>query len=68
MDSKQLAYHETLDLHEIINFKTIAIMRAKLMQGVVFSQELKGLMEKAVQQSIKDIEELKPYYEKTTVH
>jgi similar to spore coat protein len=68
MEQSRLAYHETLDAHEMINFKTICIMRSKMMQGIVFSKELKALMEKDVQQSIKDINELKAFYEKTEIH
>lgn len=68
MEQNKLAYHETMDTHEMINFKTVSIMRSKLMQGLVFSKELKALMEKDVQQSIKDINELKAFYDKTEIH
>lgn len=59
---KVLAYHETMDTHEIINFKTVCLIRSKLMQGLCFDNDLKALMEKDVQQSKKAIEELKGLY------
>jgi similar to spore coat protein len=43
---------ETMQIHELLNFKTICMTKSKLIQGVVFDQELKGLLEKDVQQSI----------------
>lgn len=46
MDHQTLAAHEAVDLHEIVNFKTLCIAKSKLMQGLVFDQELKDLMQK----------------------
>lgn len=57
-----LAYHETMDTHEILNFKTVCLMKSKLMQGICFDNDLKALMEKDVQQSVKAIQELKEHY------
>lgn len=57
-----LANHETFDLHEMINFKSTCIIKSKLMSGVVFDQELKGLMEKDVQQSMTALETLRGLY------
>ncbi|MED3561299.1 spore coat protein [Bacillus xiapuensis] len=62
MEKEKLALHETLDTHEILNFKTVCLLRSKLMQGLCFDNELKALMEKDVQQSIKDINELLVFY------
>lgn len=63
MNTEKLALHETLETHEIINFKTVCLLRSKLMQGLCFNNELKQLMEKDVKQSIQDINELLPYYQ-----
>jgi len=52
MFEKKLALHETMEFHEVINFKTVALLKSKMMQGVVFDQDLKALMEKDVKQSI----------------
>lgn len=46
MDHQQLANHESLDLHEVINFKTLCIAKSKLMQGLVFDDDLRALMKK----------------------
>ena len=67
MDKVSLALHETLETHEILNFKTVCLLRSKLMQGICFDNELKALMEKDVQQSIKDINELIGYYKQSQI-
>jgi similar to spore coat protein len=67
MDLENLAIHETLETHEILNFKTVCLLRSKLMQGICFDNELKALMEKDVKQSIKDINELVSYYTKNEI-
>lgn len=67
MDWDKLALHETLETHEIINFKTVCLLRSKLMQGICFNNELKQLMEKDVQQGIQDINELLPFYKQSQI-
>lgn len=57
-----LGYHETMETHEILNFKTVSLMKSKLMQGVCFDNDLKQLMDKEVQLSIQAIKELKEIY------
>ncbi|MBB3111019.1 hypothetical protein FHS18_003087 [Paenibacillus phyllosphaerae] len=69
MDQQQLlAAHEAIDLHEIINFKTLGLAKSKLMQGLVFDQELRALMEKDVQQTQQAIAELQAVYAKAPFH
>nr|WP_026021907.1 hypothetical protein [Bacillus timonensis] len=63
MEQTELAFHETMDLHEMLNFKTVCLMKSKLMQGICFDNDLKKLMQKDVDQSIKAITELKTLYE-----
>ncbi|MFB3161395.1 spore coat protein [Neobacillus sp. 179-J 1A1 HS] len=65
MVNKTLALHETMETHEILNFKTVCLLRSKLMQGICFDNELKVLMEKDVQQSITDINELVSFYKES---
>lgn len=60
----QLAAHESLEIHELLNFKTLCLAKSKLMQGLVFDQDLKALMEKDVQQSIREIAQLQAIYTK----
>lgn len=62
MGKEDLAFHETMDMHEILNMKTVALLKSKMMQGVVFDQDLRALMEKNVQMSIMDIKELQRLY------
>ncbi|MFD2973882.1 spore coat protein [Peribacillus deserti] len=57
-----MGMHETMDVHEILNFKTVCLLKSKLMQGVVFDQDLRALMQKDVEQSIRAIKELKDIY------
>jgi similar to spore coat protein len=65
MANQILALHETMETHEILNFKTVCLLRSKLMQGICFDNELKILMEKDVQQSINDINELVTFYKQS---
>ncbi|MFJ7512677.1 spore coat protein [Peribacillus simplex] len=62
MEKKSLAYHETMETHEVLNLKTVCLLKSKLMQGLCFDNDLKALMEKNVQQSIAGINELKEFY------
>ncbi|MCM3440455.1 spore gernimation protein GerQ [Metabacillus halosaccharovorans] len=64
MDPNTLSAHESLDLHEIINFKTLCVAKSKLMQGLVFDDDLKKLMQKDVDQSIQALTELQAIYQR----
>ncbi len=55
MDDRNLALNETMQIHELLNFKTIFMTTSKLMEGVVFDQDLKKLLEKSVRLSMSDI-------------
>jgi similar to spore coat protein len=57
-----LAPHEALEIHEMINFKTLCLSKSKLMQGIVFDQELKDLMQKDVEQSIRALADSQALY------
>lgn len=58
MEQQSLALHETMEIHEMLNLKTVCMTTSKMMEGVVFDQELKALLEKDVQQSITAINDL----------
>lgn len=62
MEQQGLGFHETVDLHELLNFKTISLAKAKLMQGLVFDKELKALMQEDVEQSSRAIRQLQSHY------
>ncbi|PLT34001.1 MULTISPECIES: spore coat protein [Bacillaceae] len=62
MEQTGLAYHETMELHEMLNFKTTCIIKSKMMSGVVFDQDLKAFMVRDVEQSMKAVEQLQKIY------
>jgi similar to spore coat protein len=64
LNQQALAAHESLEIHEALNFKTLCLSKSKLMQGLVFDQELKALMQKDVEQSIQAIADLQAVYAK----
>lgn len=58
MAQQSLTLHETMEIHELLNFKTICMTTSKLVQGVVFDQELKALLERDVQLSMQAVNTL----------
>src|SRR5690242_3840171 len=64
MKNQKLADHESLDLHEVINFKTLCLAKSKLMQGLVFDDDLRALMQKDVEQSMQALGELQSIYQR----
>ena len=58
MEHQKLAPNETMQIHEMLNFKTVCMTTSKMMEGVVFDQDLKALFEKDVKQSITAINAL----------
>lgn len=66
MTQQSLPFHETMELHEVLNFKTICLVKAKLMEGLVFNQDLKALLEKDVVQSMAAVSELQSLYSPKT--
>lgn len=59
MSYESITLNESVQIHELLNLKTICMTTSKMMEGVVFDQELKELLEKDVQSSMADITELK---------
>lgn len=62
VEQSELAYHESVDTHEILNFKTVCLLKSKMLQGLVFDQDLRALMQKDVEQTIQHIKELQDVY------
>jgi len=62
-----LAPHEMMDIHEILNFKTVCLAKSKMMQGLVFDQDLRALMQKDVNQSITAIANLQALLSKAPI-
>lgn len=59
MEPSSLGLHETMEIHEVLNFKTDSAMRSKLMQGVVQNKDLKRLLEQDVRESTKAMKDLR---------
>lgn len=53
-----LALHETLELHELLTFKTCCLTKSSTMQALVSDNELKTLLEQDVQTSQRNMKEL----------
>ncbi|MNV12053.1 hypothetical protein D3C71_1026400 [compost metagenome] len=68
IQSSTLAPHESLDIHEVLNFKTLCLAKSKMMQGLVFDQDLRALMQKDVDQSVKAIAQLQSLYSRAPIH
>lgn len=58
MTINKITLNETMQLHELLNAKTVGVLKAKLVQRVVFDQELRALLEKDVQHSFHSINSL----------
>lgn len=68
MHDEKYIIHEKMELHELLNFKTISMTKSKLAQGIVFDQELKGLLERETQQSMKAVALLQGLLTKSPPH
>jgi similar to spore coat protein len=65
MEHDKLSLHEAMEVHEMLNLKTVCAIKSKMMQGLVFDQELKALLVRDVTQSITAIEDLQALLKKT---
>ena len=65
MAHENMTLHETMEIHELLNSVTICMTTSKLAQGVVFDQDLKGLLEKDVQLSMQAVNVLQGLLTKT---
>lgn len=64
MEQHHISPAETMQIHEMLNLKTVCMATSKMMEGVVFDQDLKALLEKDVQMSIKSINGLQSLLKK----
>lgn len=53
MSQDSLSPHETMEIQELLNFKTVCLIKSRLMNGPVSDQNLKTLLEKDIQQASK---------------
>lgn len=54
----QLGAHEMMEVHELLNFKTICAAKAKAFDGLVTDKDLKALMQQDLQQSLQALNDL----------
>lgn len=57
----QLGAHEMMEIHELLNFKTICTAKSKAFEGLVTDQELKLLMQQDLQQSMQALGDLQAF-------
>lgn len=62
MDKPQLAPHEAMEIHELLNFKTVCLAKSKALDGLVTDKSLKALIQQDLQQSMTAIEQLEQLY------
>lgn len=60
--SKQLAWHETLEIHELVAFQSIGLMKLKKAYPDINDPALKGLYNQAIQGLSTNIQELLKFY------
>lgn len=61
-DRKTLAWHETLELHELVAFQSVGLMKLKLSYRKVPDQELKEIYNKSIHELEHNISELLKFY------
>jgi len=57
--AKELAMHETLEVHELLTFKTTCVAKSKMFISLVKDNKLKELLEEELELSTKAIKDLK---------
>lgn len=67
MEYKTITPNETMQVHELLNLKTVCMTTSKLMEGIVFDQDLKALLEKDAQQTTREIADLQSLLKKAPV-
>lgn len=54
-----MGVHESLEIHELLTFKSLCFTKAVVMQRLVIDQSLKEIMQQDVTRSANQIEELR---------
>lgn len=57
--------HETLEVHEIAAFKTVGLLKAKTMRGLLSDEKLKDILKQDVELSSRHLNELGELLKKT---
>ncbi|MGM0903211.1 MAG: spore coat protein [Bacillota bacterium] len=61
-ESNTLAWHETLEIHELVAFQSIGLMKLKLSFRKITDPELRGIYEKSIQGLEMNLNELVQFY------
>ncbi|GEM_PF-1132462 len=61
-----LAQHETMELHELLNFKTACAQKIQMMKNDVSDQQLRNLIDHDLQQTQRHIGELQSLLSRAT--
>lgn len=61
-ERKMLAWHETMELHELVAFQTLGLMKLKMSYKKVADHELKELYKKCIHELESHINELLKFY------
>lgn len=59
---KHLAWHETMEIHELVAFQSIGLMKLKKAYREIKDPELKGIYEQSINGISKNIRELLQFY------
>ncbi|GAA4719929.1 hypothetical protein [Brevibacillus fulvus] len=59
--AKQLAFHETMELTEIMNFKSVCLTKSTVSQALVTDEALRSLLQQDVQTTQRQIGELQGF-------
>ncbi|WP_019416267.1 hypothetical protein [Paenisporosarcina sp. TG20] len=58
---ENLGVHESLELHELLTFKSLCLTKSFIMQGLVKDEKLKEIMQQDVNMSSRHLKELKKH-------
>jgi similar to spore coat protein len=61
MKTTTLGVHETLELHELLTFKSLCLTKSSTMSGLVQDNELKNLLSQDATQTRSHIESLQQF-------
>ncbi|UTR16810.1 hypothetical protein MM221_09980 [Salipaludibacillus sp. LMS25] len=59
---QNIGVHESLELHELMTFKSLCLTKATVMQGLVSDNELKTIMQEDVTASKRHLADLEKYF------
>jgi similar to spore coat protein len=68
MAQQNLALHESLEVHEVLVFKSVCMTKSQTMQGLAQDAALKALLQKDVQESTQQISELQGLLSRGITH